>query len=480
MLFSSYSFLLFFPLVLILVGVLPVKWKNIALLLVSYYFYSCWSKRYCLLLLGCTAVVYVAARLLEKKKWAFWAALAIVLGLLAVFKYADFGLYTLEQLLGKPTPRLNLVMPVGISFFTFQAAGYLIDVYQGKYKPERNFISFALFVSFFPQLLSGPIGRGGKLLPQYAEPKKPCFEDLRSGLITMTWGYFLKLVIADRAAMLVDSVYASFDTFPGICLVFATVLYGVQIYCDFAGYSAMAIGAGRMLGIHLPVNFRTPYFAQSIQEFWRRWHISLSSWFRDYVYFPLGGSRCGKWKNYRNILIVFLLSGLWHGASWSFVVWGALHGVYQIVGKLTKGAREKAVSALGIHTEASSWKMFRMLVTFLLVDFAWLFFRADGLGTAMRMLRHIALNLRPLELMDAIRGSTMGLDLADFWVLLLSILFMTGLDIARYRGVQLQAVFKKQNWLCREILLAGFMLLIFIFGIWGNGFHAASFIYFQF
>lgn len=480
MLFSSYSFLLFFPLVLILVGVLPAKCKNMALLLASYYFYSCWSRRYCLLLLGCTVVVYAAARLLEKRKWTFWVGLTVVLGLLAVFKYADFGLYTLEQITGRQTPRLNLVMPVGISFFTFQAAGYLIDVYQGKYKAERNFINFALFVSFFPQLLSGPIGRGGKLLPQYAEPKKPGFEDLRAGLLTMTWGYFLKLVIADRAAMLVDSVYGSFEAFPGICLVFATVIYGVQIYCDFAGYSAMAIGAGRMLGIHLPVNFQTPYFAQSIQEFWRRWHISLSTWFRDYVYFPLGGSRCAQWKNYRNILIVFLLSGLWHGASWSFVVWGALHGLYQIIGKLTKGTREKVVSALGIQREAASWKIFRMAVTFLLVDFAWLFFRAEGLGTAVRMLRHVALDLRPLELMDAIRNSTMGLDMADFWVLLLSILFMTVLDIARYRGVPLQAVFEKQNWLCREVLLAGFMLLIFIFGIWGNGFHAASFIYFQF
>lgn len=480
MVFNSYAFLLFFPLVLILVGLLPARCKNMALLLASYYYYSCWGKRYCLLLLGCTAVVYAAALLLEKRKWTFWAGLTVVLGSLAVFKYADFALYTLEQLLGKTTPRLNLMMPAGISFFIFQAAGYLVDVYQGKYKAERNFVNFALFVSFFPQLLSGPIGRGGKLLPQYDTPQKPGFADLRSGLLTMSWGYFLKLVIADRAAMLVDTVYGGFAALPGICLVFATVVYGIQIYCDFAGYSAMAIGAGRMLGIHLPVNFRTPYFAQSIQEFWRRWHISLSTWFRDYVYFPLGGSRCAKWKNYRNILIVFLLSGLWHGANWSFVVWGGLHGLYQIIGKLTKGAREKAVSVLGIRTGTASWKVLRMAVTFLLVDFAWLFFRADGLAPAAEMLRHIFRDLRPLELLDAIRNSTMGLDTAELWVLLLSVLLMTGLDVARYRGVPLQAVFEKQNWLCRELLLAGFLLLIFIFGIWGNGFHAASFIYFQF
>ena len=283
MLFSSYSFLFFFPLVLILVGVLPVKWRNPLLLLASYFFYSCWSRRYCLLLLGCTAVAYVAGRLLEKRKWTFWAGLVTVLGILAVFKYTDFLLYTLEKLVSRPLPRLSWVLPVGISFFTFQAAGYLIDVYQGKYKAETNFVNFALFVSFFPQLLSGPIGRGGELLPQYREPKKPGFQDLRNGLCTMTWGYFLKLVIADRAAMLVDSVYGAYASLPGICLVFATAVYALQIYCDFAGYSAMAIGAGQMLGIRLPVNFRTPYFAQSVQEFWRRWHISLSTWFRDYV-----------------------------------------------------------------------------------------------------------------------------------------------------------------------------------------------------
>ena len=341
MLFSSYSFLFFFPLVLILVGVLPVKWRNPLLLLASYFFYSCWSRRYCLLLLGCTAVAYFAGRLLEKRKWTFWAGLVTVLGILAVFKYTDFLLYTLEKLVSRPLPRLSWVLPVGISFFTFQAAGYLIDVYQGKYKAETNFVNFALFVSFFPQLLSGPIGRGGELLPQYRQPKKPGFQDLRNGLCTMTWGYFLKLVIADRAAMLVDSVYGAYASLPGICLVFATVVYALQIYCDFAGYSAMAIGAGQMLGIRLPVNFRTPYFAQSVQEFWRRWHISLSTWFRDYVYFTLGGSRCAPWRHYLNIVIVFVCSGLWHGADWRYLAWGLATGLCAAFGVMTAKARKR-------------------------------------------------------------------------------------------------------------------------------------------
>lgn len=485
MLYNSYSFLLFFPLVLILVGLVPVRFKNPALLLVSYYFYSCFSKRYCLLLLGCTVVVYVAARLLERRKWAFPVGLLTVLGILAVFKYADFALYTLESLLGlagmsRSLPRLNLILPVGISFFTFQAAGYLIDVYQGKYQAERSFVNLALFVSFFPQLLSGPIGRGDKLLPQYADPKKPSFCDLRGGFLTLTWGYFLKLVIADRAAILVDTVYGSFGTLPGACLVFATMVYGLQIYCDFAGYSAMAIGSARMLGIRLPENFRTPYFAQSIQEFWRRWHISLSTWFRDYVYFPLGGSRRGQWKTFRNILIVFLLSGLWHGASWSFVVWGLLHGLYQIAGKLSKPVREKALGILGVRTDTGSYRVFRMAVTTLLVDFAWIFFRAEGLGTALAILGRIAADPSPWMLMDALRQGNLGLDIPDLWVLALSAAVLLGVDLASYRGKDLQAWFGKQNWLFRELMLAGFALLVFIFGIWGNGFDASSFIYFQF
>lgn len=479
MLFSSYSFLFFFPLVLILVGVLPVKWRNPLLLLASYFFYSCWSRRYCLLLLGCTAAAYFAGRLLEKRKWTFWAGLVTVLGLLAVFKYTDFLLYTLEKLVSRPLPRLSWVLPVGISFFTFQAAGYLVDVYQGKYKAETNFVNFALFVSFFPQLLSGPIGRGGELLPQYRQPKKPSFQDLRNGLCTMTWGYFLKLVIADRAAMLVDSVYGAYASLPGICLVFATVVYALQIYCDFAGYSAMAIGAGQMLGIRLPVNFRTPYFAQSVQEFWRRWHISLSTWFRDYVYIPLGGSRCAKWKKYRNVFIVFLVSGLWHGAMWSFVLWGAIHGLYQIVGGLTKPAREKLLDGLHVNRESTTYRVFRMFITFLLVDFAWLFFRADGVSQAMSMLRWIFTQLRPTDLVGT-AFYTMGLDRPDFQVLLVSVAVLTLGDILRYRGFDFWAWYRRQNWLFRELGLAAAMLLILTFGVWGNGFDASSFIYFQF
>lgn len=376
-------------------------------------------------------------------------------------------------------PRVSLLQPAGISFFTFQAAGYLIDVYRGKYKPEKNFLQFALFVSFFPQLLSGPIGRGDQLLPQYERPKKADFDALRRGFLTMTWGFFLKLCIADRAAVLVNTVYGAFESYSGIFLVFATAVYALQIYGDFAGYSYMAIGGAEMLGIHLPKNFDTPYFAQSVQEFWRRWHISLSSWFRDYVYIPLGGSRCASWKKYRNVLIVFLVSGLWHGALWTFVLWGAIHGFYQIFGGLTKPLREKALDVLRVNRQAASYKLFRMLITFLLVDLGWLFFRAEGLGTAAAMLKHIVTQLHPTDLVGQ-AFYTMGLDRQDIWALVLSTAVLILVDGLQYRGKDLKKWFASQNWLFRELALAAIILTIFIFGIWGNGFDASSFIYFKF
>lgn len=486
MVFNSYSFLLFFPIVLVLTQLAPAKWRNGLLLVASYVFYASWGKRFCVLLLGLTVLVYAAGLLLgqKKRRWLFWLGLGGTLGALLVYKYLDFGLYSINALtralgLGEPMPRVSLLQPAGISFFTFQAAGYLIDVYRSKYKPEKNFLRFALFVSFFPQLLSGPIGRGDQLLPQYERPKKADFDALRRGFLTMTWGFFLKLCIADRAAVLVNTVYENYKSYSGIFLVFATAVYALQIYGDFAGYSYMAIGGAEMLGIHLPKNFDTPYFAQSVQEFWRRWHISLSTWFRDYVYIPLGGSRCASWKKYRNVLIVFLVSGLWHGALWTFVLWGAIHGFYQIFGGLTKPLREKALDVLRVNRQAASFKLFRMLITFLLVDLGWLFFRAEGLGTAAAMLKHIVTQLHPTDLVGQ-AFYTMGLDRQDFWALLLCTAVLLLVDGLQYRGKDLKAWFASQNWLFRELALAAIILTIFIFGIWGNGFDASSFIYFKF
>ena len=399
MVFNSYSFLLFFPIVLVLTQLAPAKWRNGLLLVASYVFYASWGKRFCVLLLGLTVLVYAAGLLLgqKKRRWLFWLGLGGTLGALLVYKYLDFGLYSINALtralgLGEPMPRVSLLQPAGISFFTFQAAGYLIDVYRGKYKPEKNFLRFALFVSFFPQLLSGPIGRGDQLLPQYEKPQKADFDALRRGFLTMTWGFFLKLCIADRAAVLVNTVYGAFESYSGIFLVFATAVYALQIYGDFAGYSYMAIGGAEMLGIHLPKNFDTPYFAQSVQEFWRRWHISLSSWFRDYVYIPLGGSRCASWKKYRNVLIVFLVSGLWHGADWRYLAWGLACGLCAAFGAMTAKARKKLEKFNPLYRQAWLKAVCQVTITdFLfcvtLVFFAAALYNADPFAIYSSMLQ---------------------------------------------------------------------------------------------
>lgn len=490
MAFNSFRFLIFFPVVLLLYYVLPGKCKNAWLLICSYFFYGCWNVRYCLLLLICTLLSYFAAIIAEEnaenpafKKRIFIMSVVFLVGMLSLYKYTNFVLQNLSELLGwfglPGLSQIDIVMPVGISFFTFQALGYLIDVYSGKMSAERSFVNYALFVSFFPQLLSGPIGRAGKLLPQYHHAKAFSYEKVRDGFLQLLWGFFLKLVISDRAASLVAAIYGDYHSFTGMQIVFATVIYGVQIYCDFYGYSSMAIGAAEMLGIELPENFDTPYLSASVQEFWRRWHMSLSSWLRDYVYFPLGGSRCSKKRHYINILIVFLVSGLWHGAKWSFVAWGLLHGLYQVLGNVFAPYRRKLCEKLDIRTDTTVVLWWRIFATFGLVDFAWLFFRADGFLNALRMCKRILLELHPLSLMNG-RLYELGLDRMNFWLLIYGICFLLLTDILRYRGVRIRTWLAQQNWLFRELAVVGGMLFILVFGIWGNAYNASSFIYFQF
>ena len=491
MVFNSFSFLVFFPVVLVLYYAMPQKLKNTWLLLSSYYFYSYWNIKYCLLLLVCTLVTYFAGLFLgaEKKeaalrKTAFWVALLFILGLLGGYKYTNFVIENLNKVLrlfaaGHELHKFDIVLPVGISFFTFQAAGYLIDVYKGKIPAEKNPINYALFVSFFPQLLSGPIGRADKLLPQYRQVKEFHYENLVSGFVLMVWGFFLKLVIADRAAILVNTVYGDFRSYSGLAIVFATIIYGVQIYCDFYGYSSMATGAAEMLGIQLPINFDTPYLSTSIKEFWRRWHISLSSWLRDYVYFPLGGSRCSVQRRYLNVLITFFVSGIWHGSKWSFIAWGLLHGFYQVVGDLLKPTREKLCNALQIRTDTGTFKAFKIFVTFGLADFAWLFFRADSFKTGLKMCKRILLEFHPFSLVGGALYK-LGLDQKNFQLLIACILVLFVTDVLTYRGVDLRKWFLRQNWLFRELVLASVILFIILVGAWGNSYNASNFIYFQF
>lgn len=331
MLFNSLEFVLFFPIVVLLYFILPFRYKNYWLLFTSYVFYMSWNPIYGLLLFGCTFITWGAALLLEKcgkrRCVVLWMALLAVFGILFYYKYMDFLLINAGMLLAQfqinvVIPKFDIILPIGISFFTFQAAGYLIDVYRGEIYAERNFFRYALFIAFFPQLIAGPIERSKNLLKQLDKVYSFDYIRVRRGLLMMLWGFFLKLVIADRCALFVDTVFENLQDYSGISLILAASLFSVQIYCDFMGYSTIARGAACVIGYHLMENFRQPYFSLSMKEFWHRWHISLSTWFRDYLYISLGGSRVNVWQRYLNLMLTFLVSGLWHGANWNFVLWG--------------------------------------------------------------------------------------------------------------------------------------------------------------
>lgn len=397
MTFNSWEFLLFYPIVVLFYFLLPKKLKNPMLLVASYFFYMCYQAELVVLILGTTLVSYFAARIIEKsekvgtRRLLLSLTLLVCLGVLFFYKYFNFladSAWGLITLLGGDVPRLGLqlMLPVGISFYTFQTLSYVIDVYRGDIAAERDFFFYALFVSFFPQLVAGPIERPTNLMPQLRVAHSFDLSNFEKGAKHMIVGFFKKACVADLVAPLVNSVYNSPERATAPTLIVATLLFAIQIYCDFSGYTDIAIGAARIMGIRLMKNFDHPYLASSIKEFWARWHISLSGWFRDYVYFPLGGSRVKRWRHLFNLAVVFILSGLWHGASWTFVVWGLLHAVYRIVGELTAPPRDRLLLRLGLRRNTSSVLFVRRLITLLLVSFAWIFFRANSMSDALTLL----------------------------------------------------------------------------------------------
>lgn len=497
MLFNSLQFLIFLPIVIAVYYIVPDKFKHFWLLVCSYYFYMCWNAVYILLILFSTLVTWLCGLGIGRvrsgdihiasgkgDKLFVAASLILNLGVLFFFKYFNFAIDSLNTLLLPlgfqfDQPAFDVLLPVGISFYTFQALGYTIDVYRGDIYPEKNFLRYALFVSFFPQLVAGPIERSKNLLKQLATPKKAEFDNFRDGLLLMIWGFFLKIVLADRIAILVDTVYGpNYADFGGVYVILATVLFAVQIYCDFGGYSTIAMGAAKLLGIDLMENFNAPYLSMSCSEFWRRWHISLSSWFRDYLYIPLGGNRKGKARKYFNLLVTFGVSGLWHGANWTYVIWGLLNGAYQIAGSILKPLREKLINILGLDPDSLGHKLLRVLSTFVLVDISWVFFRAQSVSAAVHMLRSM-LYIHPWNLID---GSlyTLGLNQANFNLMLLSIGVLLFADIMKHRGVCIRQVIARQDYWFQALTIALSISAILLFGIWGMQYDAASFIYFQF
>ena len=490
MLFNSLHFLVFFPVVVGLYYGLPPRWRGLLLLLASYYFYMSWRAVYALLLLATTLLDYYSgyrmSQLPSKRARRPWLYLSLVsnLGTLFVFKYFNFFWAAVGQVasaLHLPPaagPALGLLLPVGVSFYTFQSVGYIIDVYQGRLEAERNFGRFALFVAFFPQLVAGPIERGGHMLPQFRRVHKFDYQRVVSGLRLMAWGLFKKVVVADRLALLVNPIFNNPRQHPeGPLLVLATLAFTFQIYGDFSGYTDLARGAARVLGFEFNLNFRQPYLSASVPEFWRRWHISLSSWFRDYVFIPLGGSRVAPARAYGNLLAVFLISGFWHGANWTFLAWGGLHGVYLVISTWARPWREQLAQHTGLAARPSLRHGLGVLVTFGLVAYAWIFFRANNLGDAVFISRHLLSGWQGLRggqlttlLLDFSQHYRPELAVATFGVFVMLLVEYFG------RNRSLQAWLAAQPFALRWAGYAGLALLILYLGV----FNSTSFIYFQF
>ena len=397
MLFNSFEFLWLFPIIVCVYHLMSWrKMGNVSLLLISYGLYIKWKPVSALILLWVTVITYLTARLLDLRggktekqdKLLLLIGIILTLSPLIVFKYLNFinvsiadGLSLLGIHVG--IMGLNWVLPIGLSFFTLQAIGYLYDVYKRQVEVENNWWDYMLFVSFFPQIASGPISKAKDLLPQIKAQRTFNYGQAVQGLKWILWGMFMKVVMADRVGIYADTIFNNYEHLSGLSCFMGSLLYTLQIYGDFAGYSFMAVGVGELLGFELVNNFRRPYLSQSITEFWHRWHISLSTWLKDYIYIPLGGSHCSKARNYWNILVTFLVSGLWHGANWTFIVWGGLHGVFQIIEKMMKLQRP---TSMGIT------KVVRIIVTFLLVNFAWVFFRMPTLNDAIEMISRMIIN----------------------------------------------------------------------------------------
>lgn len=454
--FTSLAFLLFFLIVWFFYLMLPGRFRTAWLLLASYVFLGSFKFSWLLVLLASTLTTYICGLSLERLREAgekkrraagFLFAFAVGVHVLALsfFKFNRF----------------QILLPVGLSFYTFQAIGYLADIWRGEEKAEKNFLVFALFQAFFPKLVQGPIERSGNLLRQIRELPQKRVRDIgriRSGGLLILWGLTEKLLIADRIAIPVNAVYSQFGAFGGVEIVLATFLYAFQIYCDFCGYTDIARGTAEILGFDLLCNFRRPYLADSVQDFWRRWHLSLSSWLRDYVYIPLGGSRKGKLRRGINIMATFLISGIWHGTGLHFLVWGGLHGLGQVF-------------------DIKNWHLPRWMkrvLVFLFVDLTWMVFRVNSLGDLKGMLLIIFQNFR--------LGDFAGMQLVPFeWLLVvLGILLVTGKDLANERGIALRPWILSRNAVARCLIYTGLISAVVIFGVYGAAYDTSGFLYTQF
>lgn len=480
MLFNSLQYLLFFPAVIMLFYALPHRFRWMMLLAASYYFYMCWKPEYIILIIVSTLIDYsVAIHIARSKRNSVRKTLLMLsiisnLGILFGFKYFNFFSESTRVLLGHfnilaDIPYFDVLLPVGISFYTFQTLSYTIDVFRKKQEAEKHVGYFALYVSFFPQLVAGPIERPGNLLPQFRQPCSAKPGDFTEGLRLILFGFFKKVVIADRMAEMVNVVYNNPNGHYGFSVVAATVFFAFQIYGDFSGYTDIARGSARIMGYNLMVNFRLPYFSKNVKEFWQRWHISLSTWFRDYLYISMGGNRKGKNRQTFNTFIVFVVSGLWHGANWTFVIWGALHGLYVTAGSMLAASRKRANHFLRWKEHAVLRKMYDIGMTFILVNFAWIFFRANNTADAFTLIRNIFHSNGHWFTASFVQTwNSCSVSLAMLALLILIQFLIRKSDFPQWTG--------KQPALIRYSLYMLLLWSVVLFGNFGNH----QFIYFQF
>lgn len=479
MLFNSLEFAIFLPIVVGLYFCLPWRFRTPMLLVASCIFYMAFIPAYILILFVTILIDYTAGIYIERsigRARQIWLIGSIIstCAVLFVFKYFDFftgNFVGLAHLVGwqLPKPVVHIILPIGLSFHTFQSLSYVVEVYRGRQKTERNFITYATYVMFFPQLVAGPIERPQNLLHQFYEKHEFDYDRITAGLKRMAWGFFKKLVVADRLALYVNDVYGAPANFNGLQLTIATFFFAYQIYCDFSGYSDIAIGAAQILGFRLMENFRTPYHSKSISEFWHRWHISLSSWFRDYVYIPLGGSRCGLPRWIFAIMITFAVSGLWHGANWTFVVWGVLNGVYLLTGTATKEWRDRIFALLGMHRETFVRQAIMLSSTFVLTSLAWIVFRARNMGDAWYVLTHLGRGW------DLHQIGTEQFLLRQMPVAIASIIVLEVGQLLHGK-IYIPSLLIRLPMVPRWALYAGFVMAVVMFGIYRK----TQFIYFQF
>ena len=487
MLFNSFNFAIFLPIVFLLYWFVvnkKLQSQNVLLLIASYFFYACWDWRFMFLLIFSTLLDYFTglkmsdAENKNSKKFWFWLSVIINLGFLGVFKYYNFFADSFAQLLSQvgmhinPTT-INVVLPVGISFYTFHGLSYVIDIYKDRIKAEKNFTEYAVFVSFFPLLVAGPIERATHLLPQIKKERTFDYTKAVDGLRQILWGLFKKVVIADQCATFANLIFNHSNQYSGLTLLFGALFFTFQIYCDFSGYSDIALGTARLFGIELLRNFAFPYFSRDIAEFWRRWHISLSSWFRDYLYIPLGGSRGGAWMSVKNTFIIFIVSGFWHGANWTFVAWGALNAIYFLPLLLMKRNRDNIeIVAMG-KTIPTAKEFFAMLTTFGLTVFAWIFFRAENLNHAFKFIKGMFAGfIHPKSYVQAIRFVQHEVG----YMLPILLLFFI---LIEWIGRENQFALAKVGLKWKAAFRYAFYVVLIFMIIWFSG-KEQQFIYFQF